>query len=123
MSRDIKDCVPELQALYASFCEEMDKEGLRFILSATKRTATQQLDLYAQGRTKPGPIVTWTKDSNHMSGRAFDIAMIGENGKADWREESYDRPGEIGKSIGLEWGGDWLGKKKDKPHFQLKGDA
>ncbi len=37
------------------------------------RTPQQQATLYAQGRTAPGPIVTGTPNSNHITGRALDI--------------------------------------------------
>nr|WP_312120561.1 M15 family metallopeptidase [Brevundimonas diminuta] len=30
------------------------------------RTPQRQRELYAQGRTKPGPVVTWTLTSNHF---------------------------------------------------------
>lgn len=117
MSRDPKTLVPELQELYGIFCERMDAEGLAFILTCAGRTQAEQEELYARGRTKPGPKVTWTLKSKHIEGKAFDIAML-KNGKADWNVASYRRPGEIGQEIGLEWGGSW--KKPDAPHFQLK---
>lgn len=38
------------------------------------RTIQRQRDLYAQGRTKPGKIVTWTMNSKHIDGLAVDLA-------------------------------------------------
>ena len=38
------------------------------------RTKQRQQDLYAQGRTKPGKIVTWTMNSKHIDGLAVDLA-------------------------------------------------
>ena len=38
------------------------------------RTKQRQRDLYAQGRTKPGKIVTWTLMSKHIDGLAVDLA-------------------------------------------------
>ena len=32
------------------------------------RTQAEQADKYAQGRTKPGPVVTWTLHSKHIPG-------------------------------------------------------
>jgi peptidoglycan LD-endopeptidase CwlK len=120
MSRDPKELVPELQEKYAEFCARMDGERLRFILTATRRTPEEQAALYAQGRTKPGKIVTWTLKSKHIEGKAFDIAMLDDKGKINWQGTAYQRPGEIGEEIGLEWGGSW--SKPDRPHFQLKED-
>lgn len=37
------------------------------------RTQEQQDALYAQGRTRPGNIVTQTRNSNHIGGRALDV--------------------------------------------------
>ncbi len=37
------------------------------------RSPQQQAALYAQGRTAPGPIVTGTTNSNHITGRALDV--------------------------------------------------
>lgn len=42
----------------------------------SRRTQEYQNDLYAQGRTKPGPIVTGTRNSNHISGRALDVVPV-----------------------------------------------
>ena len=117
-SRNPSDLVPELQDLYAKFCEEMDKAGQHFILTCTRRTQAEQDDLFSFGRSKPGKIITWTHHSLHVEGRAFDIAVL-INGKVSWDGKDYEKPGEIGESIGLEWGGSW--KVPDRPHFQLKG--
>ena len=38
------------------------------------RTEKRQKELYAQGRTKPGKIVTWTLNSKHITGDAVDLA-------------------------------------------------
>lgn len=38
------------------------------------RTIQRQRDLYEQGRTKPGKIVTWTMNSKHIDGLAVDLA-------------------------------------------------
>jgi hypothetical protein len=56
--------------------------------------------------------------SNHNFGIAWDIGIFDGN---EYLDESslYDRAGEIGRSMGLEWGGDWHGIT-DKPHFQCK---
>lgn len=38
------------------------------------RTEKRQQELYAQGRTKPGKVVTWTMNSKHIDGLAVDLA-------------------------------------------------
>jgi peptidoglycan L-alanyl-D-glutamate endopeptidase CwlK len=50
---------------------------------------------------------------------AYDIAIFDARGRyvedgSDWR---YQRAGEIGERVGLEWGGRW--SKPDASHFQV----
>ncbi|HOL44530.1 MAG TPA: M15 family metallopeptidase [Methanothrix sp.] len=124
-SRRINDCCEELQLKFAAFAVKMAEAGIPFMLTCTLRTQAEQDALYAQGRTKPGPIVTWTRKSKHIEGRAFDIAILRDGKpcwdvKADVNQDSvpdYIQAGEIGESVGLIWGGRW--KKPDYPHFEV----
>jgi peptidoglycan L-alanyl-D-glutamate endopeptidase CwlK len=116
-SRKVEDLLPELQVLFHEFTMKMHDEGIQFIVTCTKRSSEEQKELYAQGRTKPGKVVTWTINSKHCEGKAFDIVLI-ENNQACWDAKKYTRAGELGESVGLVWGGRW--KKPDAPHFQLK---
>jgi peptidoglycan L-alanyl-D-glutamate endopeptidase CwlK len=84
------------------------------------RTYEEQDDLYAQGRSKPGSIVTKAKggQSMHNFGTAFDIGIFSMDGKHYLGESpDYAKVGKIGKKLGLEWGGSW--EFVDEPHFQL----
>jgi peptidoglycan LD-endopeptidase CwlK len=117
-SRKVEDLTPEMQFKYALFHDEMDKAGLNYILTCTYRSQAEQDALYAQGRTKTGKKVTWTRHSKHNDRKAFDIAML-INGKISWNTADYLKAGEIGQKVGLEWGGSWI-KTKDFPHFELK---
>jgi peptidoglycan L-alanyl-D-glutamate endopeptidase CwlK len=116
-SRDPKELLPEVQVLYAKFKEDMDNIKQDFILTCTYRSQIEQDALFSQGRTTPGKIVTWTKSSKHTERKAFDIAIL-KNGKISWDNSDYLIAGEVGMTIGLDWGGSW--KKPDMPHFQLK---
>ncbi|MBS0497972.1 MAG: M15 family metallopeptidase [Proteobacteria bacterium] len=88
------------------------------IISGT-RTYAEQAEIFAQGRTKSGRIVTKAGPghSNHNFGIAWDIGIF-KNG--DYLDESsiYEDVGKIGKQIGLEWGGDWS-SIVDLPHYQM----
>jgi peptidoglycan L-alanyl-D-glutamate endopeptidase CwlK len=87
------------------------------------RTLAQQRALYAQGRTKPGPIVTWTLKSSHIGGRAIDYAAL-VGGKISWNDKHYPAIAKAFKQAAKElktpiiWGGDWK-KTKDWGHIQL----
>ena len=118
MSRLITDLIPEMQALYGAFKAAMDAKGIPFMVTCTRRTQAEQDKLYAKGRTDPGPIVTWTRNSKHIEGKAFDIAIT-VNGKVTWESAPYLVAGPIGESVGLEWGGSWK-ESKDLPHYQIK---
>lgn len=97
------------------------------------RTQAQQDALYAQGRTKPGKIVTWTRNSKHIQGKAVDVVPYA-GGKIDWNDRIafIDLGTEIlrvAKEMGvpLRWGYDWDmdGKlmekgESDGPHFELR---
>jgi peptidoglycan L-alanyl-D-glutamate endopeptidase CwlK len=86
------------------------------------RTQAEQDALYAQGRTKRGNIVTWTRNSKHIGGNAVDFAAL-VNGKVSWNDKLYPSIANAFKEAaqqlktGIEWGGDW--KTKDWGHIQL----
>lgn len=42
------------------------------------RSPERQTELYAQGRTSPGPVVTWTRNSLHLRGAAADVRLDGQ---------------------------------------------
>lgn len=119
MSRDIKLLHPEVQEIIPKFLEECKKQGLIVKTTDTLRTKQEQDDLYAQGRTKPGKIVTWVKYpySNHNWGMAFDICRNDGNGAYNDTDNWFSKVGQIGKKFGLSWGGDWK-DAVDKPHFE-----
>lgn len=84
------------------------------------RSYEEQDALYAQGRTKPGRIVTKARGgySNHNFGIAFDVGIF--EGRQYLRESrKYDALGPLGIQLGLEWGGNWK-TFVDRPHYQLR---
>ncbi|HWI50354.1 MAG TPA: M15 family metallopeptidase, partial [Rummeliibacillus sp.] len=93
------------------------------------RSFAKQDELYKQGRTTRGKIVTNTKagESFHNYGLAFDYALLDKNGEIIW-DTNYDGNGngksdwfevaDIGKKLGFNWGGDWIGFK-DYPHLEM----
>lgn len=104
-------------------------EGIAILITQGLRTWEEQDALYAKGRTLAPlgkqHIVTNAKggQSFHNFGLAFDVVVLDSVGKADWdiTHPSWKRSAEIGKSLSLEWGGDWK-SFKDMPHFQYVGD-
>jgi hypothetical protein len=100
--------------------EQSHPNGPRVILTQAKRTAAEQAALYAQGRTKPGKVVTNARtatQSPHGHGLAFDVAFVDKDGDIDWDDLApFLAFGPIIESVGLEWGGRW--RKKDYPHAE-----
>lgn len=96
------------------------------------RTLERQKKLYAQGRTAPGNIVTWTMKSKHITGEAVDLypwinGRVVDNDKAAFiaiRNAMFKSAEVIGKKIrwGRDWDGDGIYEEKgeyDGPHFEL----
>lgn len=102
--------------------------GLAILVTQGVRTWEEQDVLFARGRTVPpigaSNIVTKARggQSYHNFGLAFDIIVLDSMGKTDWNTShpGWKRAAEAGRSVGLEWGGDWKGFK-DIPHFQYSG--
>lgn len=101
-------------------------KGVRLRFSQTLRTFKEQDELYAQGRTKKGAIVTNAKggQSIHNYGLAFDIVMLYDkdlNGTfetASWQENAHwKKVVAFFKSNGWNWGGDFK-SLRDSPHFE-----
>ena len=107
------------------------KKRIYLIITQGFRSKAQQDELYAQGRTKKGNIVTNAKGSDYSSqhqwGIAFDIALKYDvDGDGRITDDTYNNKGikdvaKIAKSkkVGLAWGGDWV-SPVDTPHFYLE---
>jgi peptidoglycan L-alanyl-D-glutamate endopeptidase CwlK len=119
MSRDLADLLPDARALAEQLLAATEQEGFPVFITSTLRTFYEQTELYAQGRTKPGPIVTYAQggESRHNHGLAFDVAFVRPAGE-DVFEGPWEQVGAIGRELGLEWGGDWT-SFIDMPHFQI----
>lgn len=124
-SRRIEDLLPECQEKYSLFEARMKEAGIDYIVTCTYRSQDEQDALYAQGRTRPGRKVTWTRASRHTSRKAFDIAIM-VNGKICWNPSldadndgvpEYTEAGLIGESVGLRWGGRF--SSPDAPHYEI----
>lgn len=131
-SRKISDLTLEMQDAFQFFRHKADLAGVQFLVTSTYRSQEEQDALYRQGRTTPGKIVTWTHHSRHTERDAFDVCVL-KQGKPVWDVKvdvdeddipDYLELGQIGESVGLEWGGRFKGKdgkpQPDYPHFQMR---
>jgi peptidoglycan L-alanyl-D-glutamate endopeptidase CwlK len=92
------------------------------------RTIEEQNDLYAQGRTKPGSIVTNAKggSSLHNYGLAIDICWLYKQPDGSYKYDdvkswktgpNFLKVIKVFKEAGFTWGGDFQ-KLNDTPHFE-----
>lgn len=125
--RGIDKLHPELQVCVNKFLEECKSRGLDVCITETLRTQEEQEALYAQGRTKPGKIVTNCRgfQSPHCWGVSFDFCRNVKGKEYDNSDKFFDKVGEIAKTIfdnteyDLFWGGDFK-TFVDKPHIEMK---
>ncbi len=114
--------------------DAMDALGFPVFVVEGVRSADEQVELYEQGRIKPGKIVTncdgVRKKSNHQPhadglGYALDFAFVDDPRTP--KDETWDPKmpwdlvGLMAEKFGLTWGGRWT-SLVDLPHIELKED-
>ena len=112
--RDINELTPLAQRACRLFMEICRKNGLDIFITETYRSQKRQNELWEQGRSKPGKIVTWTMHSRHTDRRAWDIACNGSN---LYDRATLKKAGRIAEKLGITWGGTWV--TPDMPHFEI----
>lgn len=120
---------PKLRNEVKSIYSEILERNVSIRFTDTLRTFEEQTELYAQGRSKKGKIVTHAKagESYHNYGLALDFCLLLNDGKeVSWNrtmdmdndtQKDWDEVVAVFKHYGWEWGGDW-NNFKDYPHFQ-----
>ena len=103
---------PEAAGLALLLQEQAKSKGIELRIVSGYRSPEQQAELFAKR-------LSGTRISTHNTGLAFDVVVIVDD-KATFDGRKYDEVGELGKSIGLVWGGDWS-VIRDPPHFETKG--
>lgn len=122
--------IPVVAAAALALIDRCYARGVYVLITHGYRTYAEQDALYAQGRTKPGKVVTKARggESNHNFGVAIDFALLLADGRSvswdtlmdadkdslpDWSEVV-----EEAKKLGFAWGGDWR-TFKDMPHLEM----
>lgn len=121
-NRDLSSLTSVAQLACRLLFQECYKADIRNIfITETYRSPERQRYLYQQGRSRPGPIVTWTLNSNHSSRLAWDIAC--SSPLALYDVLTLTKVGEIAMKLGITWGGQpsWVkAGTTDRPHFEVK---
>lgn len=124
--RDISHLYPPLQDLYRQWLQKCTAAGLSVKAIVTWRSAEDQDMAKMKGLSNasagcsPHNIVD---NNGNPSSWAFDFGVFESNGNyvADGDDPRYRQAGEIGKNLGLEYGGDWTHVKPDEDHLELPG--
>lgn len=131
--RDKDKLKPVAQKALNLFLLECDKQNLNELIVETLRTKERQYYLACQGRTSEqakamgvpssyankycnpkAQQVTWTLNSNHLDGMAFDFCK-NVKGQEYSDKAFFTKCGKIVSDLGLEWGGSF----GDSPHVQV----
>ena len=118
-SRDIALLRPDVSANCQKWLELCKEAGLNVLITNTVRDKEYQEYLYAQGRTRPGSIVTNGRTPTFhadTAGLAFDFC---KNVKGHEYDDNafFVKAAALAKGIGFSWGGDWK-SFPDAPHIQ-----
>lgn len=130
-SRKLEDLHPKVRAMAERLLADAEAAGLPLKVTFTLRSMETQAALYAQGRTKPGKVVTNARAgySYHNFGLALDVVPLSLLALPNWgdtpkhqkaTDAAWAKVGAIGKAIGFRWGGDFK-SIKDRPHFEWSG--
>jgi peptidoglycan L-alanyl-D-glutamate endopeptidase CwlK len=125
----LRQAVPSLAAAYSEALRRwVGDPVLRLaglpIITECYRSPERQDELYKQGRSKPGPVVTYKRggESNHnkVPTPALDVAFLLADGSVSWSGLLLSKFARLMKAADarVHWGGDWP-KFKDRPHFEI----
>lgn len=144
--RSVDGLDPELRKKLGDMLEEgrqnrvLGALGYRIAVNETVRTLPVQMAYYSRGRMASASDVkamfkaaglwelgdaeamrkvTWTLESKHLRGLAFDAGPSKDGSEVDWGapKEAWDAVARIGKALGLVCGAYWT--TPDPPHFEL----
>ena len=125
----LAQAVPSLGAAYAqALARWLGDPVLRLagvpLITECYRSPERQDELYEQGRSKPGPIVTYKRGGESKHNRlpcpALDVAFLLADGEVSWSGLLLSKFARLMKAADarVHWGGDWPGFK-DRPHFEV----
>lgn len=120
---DATKLYPPFLAAVMAMLDEALAQGASYWAVSGFRSYAEQTQLFDQGRTTPGKVVTRAKagQSAHNFGIAVDLCRDGVLDRAglqpDYKPESYELLATLAPRHGLVWGGSW--RFRDNPHVQL----
>ena len=116
----------KFEAFLAAAAPIFTKHGVTFEVLSGLRSYSQQAALYAQGRTRPGKIVTKARPGSswHNYGLAMDLGLFRSGVYLDEKNPAladrvYAELGALAKTMDIEWAGYWT-SFQETPHFQYR---
>jgi len=120
-----KKALAKLEPFVAAAELAMEKHGVKVEVISGLRSWAAQAALFAQGRTKPGRIVTKARPGSswHNYGLAIDLGLFSNGVYLDEvdpkrADRLYQEIGTIAARMGIEWAGNWK-SFPEGPHFQV----
>lgn len=114
---------PTLKALAELWLAEYHALGRRAKITSTWRSPADQQKAFDSGlsNAKPGQSKHEFMLDGKPAAKAFDFSLYNEDGEyiTDGTDDWYAEAGEIGKRLGLVWGGDFK-SFKDYDHLEMK---
>ena len=109
------DLFPEFAEICKLLKTKAEELGHPVLYNEGLRSARRQNELYAQGRTEAGPIVTNAHglESYHQYGLAMDF-RLSAGGLYVPEGNFWEQLGAYAKTLGCVWGGEW----GDYAHFE-----
>jgi len=124
-SRSLEDLHPRVAKKARALILCASEEDITLLVTCTYRDREAAKALHAMGRSAAGK---WNRLTSyidyHQWRMAFDVYPI-RYGVPVWTgihpmdNKLFHKIGEMGKALGLEWGGDWRTYKRELCHFQL----
>lgn len=119
-----KKALAKLEPFVTAVEQAMEKHGVKVEVISGLRSWVAQAALFAQGRTKPGRIVTKARPGSswHNYGLAIDLGLFSNGVYLDEvdpkrADRLYQEIGTIATKHGIEWAGNWK-SFTETPHFQ-----
>lgn len=117
VSRDCTRLAPRFAAALLDGLNECWRKGLDPVVYEAVRSEELQAHYYAQGRDRPGSIVTNARSALHSwHGYGLAVDVISASKAWGFSREWIETVAGILKARNLVWGGDWT--FVDYPHFQ-----
>jgi len=120
-----KKALAKLEPFVAAVEALLAPKGVTVEVISGLRSWSAQAALYAQGRTKPGRIVTKARPGSswHNYGLAIDLGLFKDGVYLDGRnptlaDKLYAEIGALAGKMGIEWAGNWK-SFQETPHFQV----